>query len=119
MALVVHTRNLTISCFTSSHRKTSNWKSSKSYQILSQREIFNRAKVEYEDALKNSGYNVELKYINSKSEKPKTRIRNIIWFKPPFSKSVSTNVARTFFHLVTKHFRKKPETLLNFQPQYS
>ena len=61
-------------------------------------------KVEFEDALKKSGYNVDLKYTDNKSEKPKTRKRNIIWFNPPFSKSVSTNVAKTFLQLVTKHF---------------
>ena len=35
----------------------------------SYQEIFNTAKLEYEDALNKSGYNVDLKY---KSEKPKT-----------------------------------------------
>ena len=44
----------------------------------SNQEVFNTAKVEYEDALKKSGYNVDLKYTNNKSEKPKTRKRNII-----------------------------------------
>ena len=38
----------------------------------SNQEIFNTAKVEYEDALKKSGYSVDLKYTNSKSEKRKT-----------------------------------------------
>ena len=70
----------------------------------SNEEIFNTTKVEYEDALKNFGYNVDLKYINNKSEKPKTRKQNIIWLNPPFSKSVSTNVAKTFLQKVTKHF---------------
>ena len=69
----------------------------------SNQEVFNTAKVEYEDALKKSGYNVDLKYTNNKSEKPKTRKRNI-WFNPPFSKSVATNIAKTFLQLVTKHF---------------
>ena len=32
-------------------------------------ETFNTAKDEYEDALKKSGYNVDLKYTNNKSEK--------------------------------------------------
>ena len=45
-----------------------------------------------------------MKYTNNKSEKPKTRKGNIIWSNPPFSKSVSTNVAKTFLQLVTKHF---------------
>ena len=65
-------------------------------------EIFNTAKVEYEDA--KSGYNVDLKYNNNKLEKPKMRKRNKAWFSPPFSKSISTNVAMTFLQLVTKCF---------------
>ena len=39
----------------------------------SNQEISNTAEVECEDALKKSGYNVDLKYTNNKSEKPKTR----------------------------------------------
>ena len=54
--------------------------------------------------LKKSGYNADLKYTNNKSEKTKTGKRNIIWFNPPFSKPVSTNVAKTFLQLITKHF---------------
>ena len=45
-----------------------------------------------------------MKYTNNKSEKPKTRKRNIIWLNPPFSKSVSTSVAKTFLQLVIKNF---------------
>ena len=43
-------------------------------------------------------------FTNNKSEKPKTGKQNIIWFNPPFIKSISTNVAKTFLQLVTKHF---------------
>ena len=70
----------------------------------SNQEIFNTAKVKYEDALKKSVNNVDLKCTNNKSEKRKTRKQNIIWFKPPFSKFVSTSVVKTFLQLVTKHF---------------
>ena len=38
----------------------------------SNQEIFSTAKVEYDNALKESGYNVDLKYTNNKSEKRKT-----------------------------------------------
>ena len=41
---------------------------------------------------------------SNKSKSPKTQKRNIIWFNPPFSKSVSTKVAKAFLQLVTKHF---------------
>jgi hypothetical protein len=30
--------------------------------------------------------------------------RNIIWFYPPFSKSVNTNIGREFLSLIDKHF---------------
>ena len=62
----------------------------------SKQEISNTAEVEFEDALKTSGYNVDLKYTNNKSEKLKTRKRNMIWFNPNFSKFVLTNSAGTF-----------------------
>ena len=32
------------------------------------------------------------------------RQRNIIWFNPPFSRNVSTNVVKNFPQLVDKHF---------------
>ena len=70
----------------------------------SNQKIFNTAKVGYEDAQKKSGYNVDLKHTYNKSEKPETQKTNIIWFNPPFSKSVSTNVEKTFLQLVKKHF---------------
>ena len=34
------------------------------------------------------------------------RKRNIIWFNPPFSKSVSTNIGKYFLNLLEKHFHK-------------
>ena len=71
---------------------------------FSKQEIFNITKAEYEDALKKSGFDVDLKYINSKSEKPKRRKRNKILFNPLFTNSVSTNAAKTFLQLLTKHF---------------
>jgi len=34
----------------------------------------------------------------------RNRPRNIIWFNPPYSENVQTNIARSFLHLVDKHF---------------
>ena len=70
----------------------------------SNQEIFNTAKVKHEDALKKLGYDVDLKYTNNKLEKQKTQKQNIMWFNPPFSKSVSTNISKTFLQLITKDF---------------
>jgi hypothetical protein len=54
--------------------------------------------------LKNCGYNEEIKYNKTPSTKTKNRKRNIIWYNPPFSVNVKTNVAKKFLSLVKKHF---------------
>ena len=74
----------------------------------SNEEIFNASKYEYETALKNSGYH-QTKLIFSKKEQRKQkriRKRNIIWFNPPFSRNVTTNVAKRFLNLLDIHFPK-------------
>ena len=42
----------------------------------------------------------------SSRSRNKYRPRNIIWYNPPFSKNVKTNVAKTFLKLLNKHFGK-------------
>ena len=71
--------------------------------------VFNRAKPEYEEALKNSGYeNPNLTFTKKAvtNQHSRKRKRNIIWFNPPYSKNVSTDVARSFLKLIKKHFTK-------------
>ena len=66
----------------------------------------------YREALKNSNYSDPFTYqpcnkVNKTGTPPQansTRKRNIIWFNPLFSKSVKTNVGKTFLNLVDKHF---------------
>ena len=36
----------------------------------------------------------------------KTQKQNIIWFNPPFSKSVPTNIAKTFIQLMAKYLKR-------------
>ena len=69
-------------------------------------EIFNRSKLEYEDALKKSGHTEPLIHIPPRppSRNLNGRKRKIIWFNPPFNANVSTNVAKTFLRLIDKHF---------------
>ena len=57
-------------------------------------------------ALDKSGYKHKLKYqanINTANNK-KQRKRNIIWFNPPYSKNVKTNIGKIFLNLIKKHF---------------
>ena len=68
--------------------------------------IFNLAKLPYENALKESGYKVNLSYNPTDKEKTpsKHRKRNIIWFNPPYNKNVATKIGRKFLQLIDKHF---------------
>ena len=78
-------------------------------QNSSNAKIFDQAKVEYEEALKNSGYkDSKLTYEKKPQEKKaRSRKRNIIWFNPPFNKAVSTNVSKLFLNFIDKHFTKR------------
>ena len=73
-------------------------------------QIFNEACPAYTEALKKNGYNTNLQFdktcTNRSNEKNKTRKRNITWFNPPFNMNVATNVAKTFLSLIDKHFPK-------------
>ena len=75
--------------------------------ISSNEEVFNSAIPPYQQALKNSGYDHELKfYPTQPSEKRNNRRRRITWFNPPFSKNVKTNVGENFLKLIEKCFPK-------------
>ena len=54
---------------------------------------FKKAKP-YENALKESGYKAEMKYETSENINNRNRHRKIIWFNPPFSQSVKTNIGK-------------------------
>ncbi|XP_030830987.1 alpha-1,3-mannosyl-glycoprotein 4-beta-N-acetylglucosaminyltransferase B-like [Strongylocentrotus purpuratus] len=71
-------------------------------------ETFNEASPAYNDALKASEFAETLTYTKERPTRRKqNRKRNIIWFNPPFSKNVTTNIGRSFLRLVDKHFPKK------------
>ena len=74
-------------------------------------EIFDNSKHLYEKALQESGFKEKLCYqqkdVNANSNRnKKKRQRKIIWFNPPFSKSVKTNLGKEFFKLLKRHFPK-------------
>ena len=64
---------------------------------------FEKAKKYYENALEKSGYKKKLSYV-APVNKTKKRKRKIIWFNPPYSKNVRTNVGKVFLSLIKKHF---------------
>ena len=71
---------------------------------------FDEAKADYERALGNAGYSAELKYDaehNRTTRASRKRKRRIVWYNPPFSKNVATNIGREFFKLLQLHFPKQ------------
>ena len=78
--------------------------------LSSSKEIFDVSAPQYQEALNRSGYNHILKYEEEpavKKHRRGNRQRDIIWFNPPYSKSVRTNVGKYFLKLLEKHFPKR------------
>ena len=62
----------------------------------------------YQKALDESGYHYTLHYEPTTTAKRRNRQRNnILWYNPPFSKNVNTNIGHRFLTLVDKHFPKE------------
>ena len=75
--------------------------------LSSDEHIFDQAAPLYQAALKSSGFTDALKYGNSEPGRARrNRARKIIWFNPPYSKNVSTNIGQRFLRLISKHFPK-------------
>ena len=77
--------------------------------LLSDHATFTNAASTYNDALKNSGFNTNIEYLPDadpklRASQRRKRSRNIIWFNPPYSRNVKTNVGRKFLALMDKHF---------------
>ena len=69
--------------------------------------MFNEAKSDYEGALGDAGYSEQLAYDNdnhSKSRSTRKQRRRIVWYNPPYRKSVATNIGQEFFKLLQLHF---------------
>ena len=53
-----------------------------------------------------SGYKENLTYQQDLIPSKKVRQRNIIWFNPPYSVPVETNIGKTFLNFIDKYFPK-------------
>ena len=78
-------------------------------ETSSNEEIFNKSIKIYSKALKESGFTDELKYLSNDvqelgNKNRRKRKRKIIWFNPPYSKNVKTNVGKVFLKLLKKYF---------------
>ena len=73
--------------------------------ISCDKECFDKAAPVYNNALKNSGFNENIKF-TPRPPKRRKRSRNILWFNPPFSSNVKTNIGKIFLRLLDRHFSK-------------
>ena len=75
--------------------------------ISSNKDEFDKAKREYQEALDASGYKHKLTYEEpTEATSRKKRTRNILWFTPPYNQAVTTNLGACFLKLLEKHFPK-------------
>ena len=78
--------------------------------ISSSKELFDAAAPSYQQALNEAGYNHNLEYDenacnnNNRSSNKKKRKRNLIFFNPPFSMSVKTNIGKDFLKIIDTSF---------------
>ena len=69
--------------------------------------------------MKHSNFNTQLKYEpNMHAETHHRRQCNVIWYNPPYSKNVKTNITWDFLQLIDKHFppNNKLHKLFNRHP---
>ena len=75
--------------------------------VSSDHEVFNEASAPYQEALRKSGYAFKLEFKPPPQQPPsqkRKRQRNVIWFNPPYNKSVKTNIGRAFISLIERSF---------------
>ena len=78
--------------------------------LSSSEEMFNSVAPIYQDALNKAGYDYKLKFNPEDATAKKKRVRkrsNVLWFNPPYSATIKTNVGAQFLKLVSKHFPKQ------------
>ena len=82
--------------------------------ISSSKEHFDQAKEPYQKALRESGHDFELEFVQPEedsntqtAQKRKRCQRKLTWYNPPYNQGIKTNLGNKFLKLVRKHFTKK------------
>ena len=77
-------------------------------ELSCRQEVFDQAKTDYNNALKECGYSERLSFVeedrtitndNTRTGR-KNRKRKILWFNPPYNASVTTNIGTQFLNLI-------------------
>ena len=87
-------------------------------KLSANEKIFKESSKRYINALKNSGFNEDFRYLNENitneitkennnyDQKNKNGKRKIIWFNPPFCKLANIDVGKYLLRLIDKHFKQ-------------
>jgi len=76
--------------------------------VSASQDILQEAAPVYEEALKKSGFDEKLEYQPERQQR-RNRRRKIIWYNPPFSGNVATNIGKEFLKLLKTHFHERHE----------
>jgi hypothetical protein len=71
--------------------------------LSSSEAIFNEAKGYYQEALRRSGHEHNLTY-KAPNPRRRNRKKEVIWFNPPYSRTVDTDIGKRFLRLIDTHF---------------
>ena len=78
--------------------------------ICSSKEIFEEEKGIYETALKNAGHTGNIQYQEPNlNPKKRSRKRKVLWFNPPWSSTIKSNVAKDFLRILEEEFPPNSE----------
>ena len=80
--------------------------------LSSSKEIFEETAPYYEQYLSNCGYKEKLNYRVSTSPNLITnrkQQRNVLWFNPPYRKTVKIKIGKFFLQLIKQHFHKRTQ----------
>ena len=75
-------------------------------RILCDKGEFDKAKHDYNKALEKSGFKEKIEFKEQPENRSRSR-RKIIWFNPPYSSNVKSNIGKIFMKLIRKHFPKE------------
>lgn len=77
----------------------------------SDKKVFDSVAPIYNNALKASGYDERIEFLEDRKEgtnrlRRRQRSRKVLWFNPPYSRHVKTCVGKKFLKAIVKHFPK-------------
>ena len=88
-------------------KSLSNMISRRVSDLSSSEEIFNQVAPTYNAGLKNAGFDEEIEYIerdNQAGNRKRVRKRKVIFFNPPWSDQLRTNIGKKFLEIVDRCF---------------